>query len=77
MARISGIQFKNNAAGKPTHVVIDLRQHGAELEDFLDAKVFEASKEEPTMPFDDFVKELDEFHHVKRTSAKKNVQNPD
>jgi hypothetical protein len=36
MARIAGIQFKDNAKGLHTHVIIDLKKHGEKLKPFLE-----------------------------------------
>lgn len=35
MARIAGIQFKDNAKGLHTHVTIDLKKHGEKIKPFL------------------------------------------
>lgn len=35
MARIAGIQYKDNAKGSHTHIIIDLKKHGEKLEPFL------------------------------------------
>lgn len=35
MARIAGIQFKDNAKGLHTHVTIDLKKHGEKIMPFL------------------------------------------
>ncbi len=66
MANISGIQFKNNAIGKPTHVLIDLRKHGADLEDFLDGSTIEnAKKHGEFMDWNEAKKKLDRHHKIK------------
>lgn len=36
MARIAGIQFKDNARGTHTHVTIDLKKHGEKIKPFLE-----------------------------------------
>jgi hypothetical protein len=36
MARIAGIQFKDNAKGVHTHVLIDLKKHGEKIKPFLE-----------------------------------------
>lgn len=36
MARVAGIQFKDNARGLHTHVIIDLKKHGETLKPFLE-----------------------------------------
>lgn len=36
MARVAGIQFKDNAIGLHTHVIIDLKKHGETLKPFLE-----------------------------------------
>ena len=36
MARIAGVQFKDNVKGVHTHVTIDLKKHGEKLKPFLE-----------------------------------------
>ena len=36
MARIAGVQFKDNVRGVHTHVIIDLKKHGEKLKPFLE-----------------------------------------
>ncbi|MDR3309357.1 MAG: hypothetical protein LBS80_05330 [Tannerella sp.] len=68
MKQLTGIRFTNDLTGRPRYVRVDLHQHGDNilLEDFLDSIDVKARKGEPTMPFDEFVKEENKRRGVYR-----------
>jgi hypothetical protein len=58
MEQLSGIKYTKDRTGN-RYVRIDLNRYGTNrlLEDFLDGLEIEKRKGEPTVPFEDFVKE--------------------
>lgn len=67
MSELKGIKYTRDAARHKRYVRIDLDMYGENrlLEDFLDLMDIEASKGEPTYPFEDVVRELEEKHGTK------------
>lgn len=57
---MTGIQFLTDEKGRKTAVLIDLKKHGAALEDFWDGLISESRRHEKGIPFEevkaDFVK---------------------
>jgi len=47
---MTGIQFVTNAKGRKVAVQIDLKKHGARLEDFWDGLVSESRRKEKGIP---------------------------
>lgn len=48
----SGIQFVTDERGRRVAVVIDLKKHGATLEEFWDGLISEERRREPTIPYE-------------------------
>ena len=63
--QLSGIKFLNDSKGYPKSVVIDLKKHGEDLEDFLDALIIDARKNEPIVPWEEVKKRLNKKHGIK------------
>lgn len=55
---MKGIRYLTDKDGNKTDVVIDLKEHGQIVEDLLDSLLVEESKNEESMLFEDFVKQL-------------------
>jgi hypothetical protein len=62
----TGITYKRNATGKATSVTINLKKHGAEIEDFLDKVEMDKHRNEPTKPLEKVIARLDKKHGIKR-----------
>ena len=56
---LAGIKYTKDTTGRTRYVRIDLERYGGNqlLEDFLDGLYVLAHKGEPSMPFEDFVRE--------------------
>jgi hypothetical protein len=50
MRRMTGIHFVTDEKGRKMAVQIDLREHGARLEDFWDGLISESRRKEKGMP---------------------------
>jgi hypothetical protein len=51
---MSGIQFVTDEKGRKVAVLIDLKKHGAVLEDFWDALVSESRRIEKSIPYEQY-----------------------
>lgn len=49
---MTGIQFVTDGKGRKVAVLIDLKRHGARLEDFWDGLISESRRKEPGIPLD-------------------------
>ncbi len=49
---MNGIQFLTDGKGRKVSVVIDLKKHGAALEDFWDGLISESRRNEKGVPFE-------------------------
>jgi hypothetical protein len=47
---MTGVQFITDAKGRKVAVLIDLKKHGARLEDFWDGLISESRRREPGVP---------------------------
>jgi len=47
---MTGVQFVTDAKGRKVAVLIDLKKHGARLQDFWDGLISEARRKEKGMP---------------------------
>lgn len=63
----NGITYKRTARGKATAVTINLKKHGAALEDFLDRMEIEKHGNDPTIDAEKVIARLDKKHGIKRT----------
>ena len=50
--RMTGIQFVTDAAGRKVAVQINLKKHGARLEDFWDGLISESRRKEKGIPLE-------------------------
>lgn len=50
---MTGIQFVTDEKGRKVAVQIDLKKHGAKLEDFWDGLISESRRKEKGIPFED------------------------
>jgi hypothetical protein len=50
----SGVQFVTDEKGSRVAVLIDLRRHGATLEDFWDGLVSESRRKEKSIPYQQY-----------------------
>jgi len=55
---MTGIQFLTDEKGRKVSVVIDLKKHGAALEDFWDGLISESRRKEKGVPFETIKAEL-------------------
>ena len=55
-----GIEYLVDNQGRKKAVVINLRKWGKLWEDFYDAMVYEARKDEPTVPWETIKAEMEE-----------------
>lgn len=55
---MTGVKYITDEKGERTDVVINLNQHGKNLEDFFDFLVFEERKDEKTVPFESILSDL-------------------
>jgi hypothetical protein len=51
---MSGIQFVTDEKGRKVAVLIDLKKHGAVLEDFWDGLVSESRRNEKSIPYEQY-----------------------
>jgi hypothetical protein len=51
---MSGIQFVTDEKGRKVAVLIDLKKHGAVLEDFWDGLVSESRRNEKNIPYEKY-----------------------
>jgi len=51
---MTGIQFVTDAKGRKVAVQIDLKKHGARLEDFWDGLVSESRRKEKGIPYEQY-----------------------
>jgi hypothetical protein len=49
---MTGVQFVTDAKGRKVAVLIDLKKHGARLEDFWDGLISESRRREPGIPLE-------------------------
>jgi hypothetical protein len=49
---MTGIQFATDGKGRKVAVLIDLKKHGARLEDFWDGLISQSRRKEPGIPLD-------------------------
>ncbi len=62
----AGITYKRTSSGKPVSVTINLKKHGAEIEDFLDKAEMDNHRNEPSRPLEKVIERLDKKHGIKR-----------
>ena len=55
---MNGIRYIIDSEGNKTDVVIDLKEHGQIVEDLLDSLLVKERKNEESMLFEDFIKQL-------------------
>jgi len=55
---MSGVQFVTDAKGRKVAVVIDLKKHGARLQDFWDGRISESRRKEKGIPLETIQAEL-------------------
>jgi hypothetical protein len=62
MEQIAGIKYTKDATGRNRYVRVDLKQYGEDeaLQDFLDSLEVKARKGEPTVPFEEFNRYIDD-----------------
>lgn len=63
----NGIIYKRTATGKPTSVTINLKKHGAAIEDFLDRAEIEKHRNDPTVDAEKVIARLDKKYGIKRS----------
>ncbi len=51
---MSGIQFVTDEKGRKVAVLIDLKKHGAALEDFWDGLISESRRNEKGIPYEQY-----------------------
>lgn len=68
---MNGIRYINDSEGNKTDVVIDLKEHGQIVEDLLDSLLVKERKNEESMLFEDFIKQLVAEGKVIESSTKK------
>lgn len=51
---MNGIQFVTDEKGRRVAVQIDLKKHGAALEDFWDGLISESRRKEKSMPYEQY-----------------------
>jgi hypothetical protein len=51
---MNGIQFVTDERGRKVAVQIDLKKHGAALEDFLDGLISESRRHEKSIPYEQY-----------------------
>ena len=49
---MTGVQFVTDSKGRKVAVLIDLKKHGARLQDFWDGQVSESRRKEAGVPLD-------------------------
>jgi hypothetical protein len=64
MARIAGVQIERNTKGTATHIRINLKKWGNDLEDFLDKLEIKSREGEETIPWETAVGKLNKKHGV-------------
>jgi hypothetical protein len=55
---LTGIQFVTDEKGRKVAVQIDLRKHGAKLEDFWDGLISESRRNQKGIPFENIKADL-------------------
>jgi hypothetical protein len=50
--RMTGVQFVTDAKGRKVAVLIDLKKHGARLQDFWDGLISESRRKEKGIPLE-------------------------
>lgn len=55
---MTGVQFVTDDKGRKAAVLIDLKKHGARLQDFWDGLVSESRRKEPGIPLENVKAEL-------------------
>ncbi|MET7255243.1 DUF2281 domain-containing protein [Dyadobacter jiangsuensis] len=68
---MNGIRYIIDSEGNKTDVVIDLKEHGQIVEDLLDSLLVKERKNEESMLFEDFIKQLVAEGKVIESSTKK------
>lgn len=68
---MNGIRYIIDSEGNKTGVVIDLKEHGQIVEDLLDSLLVKERKNEESMLFEDFIKQLVAEGKVIESSTKK------
>ncbi|MDR6809439.1 hypothetical protein J2Y45_000192 [Dyadobacter sp. BE34] len=68
---MNGIRYIIDSEGNKTDVVIDLKEHGQIVEDLLDSLLVKERKNEESMLFEDFIKQLVAGGKVIESSTKK------
>lgn len=51
---MTGIQFVTDDKGRRTAILIDLKKHGAALEDFWDGLISESRRKEKGIPYEEY-----------------------
>jgi len=49
---MTGVQFVTDTKGRKVAVLIDLKKHGARLQDFWDGMISESRRKEPGIPLE-------------------------
>ena len=62
---MDGIQFVTDDKGRKTAVLIDLKKHGAAVQDLWDGLIVEARRNEKDIPFD----EVRKARAIRRTNG--------
>ena len=68
---MNGIRYIIDSEGNKTDVAIDLKEHGQIVEDLLDSLLVKERKNEESMLFEDFIKQLVAEGKVIESSTKK------
>jgi len=55
---VTGIQFVTDEKGRKVAIQIDLRKHGARLEDFWDGLISESRRHQKGIPFEEIKADL-------------------